>query len=145
MNKIIKQNFSKQLINIIETKQENFFFFPLKIGNIIKVSYKFLEAGKERVQVYKGIIIAIKNKGFSKTFTLRRRVQGIGIEQIFPYYSPKISSISKDSAPIFRRSKLFYLRFLLRGFLITIAIKKHYKGLLKLEGNLFTSSSPVRH
>ena len=59
------------------------------------------------------IIIAIKNKGFSKTFTLRRRVQGIGIEQIFPYYSPKISSISKDSAPIFRRSKLFYLRFLL--------------------------------
>jgi len=84
----------------------------IKVGDIIKVSYSIPEGNKERIQSYEGLIIAIKNRGLGKTFTLRRSIQGIGIEQIFLLNSPKITEITKKQSSKVRRSKLYFMRFL---------------------------------
>lgn len=102
--------FSKKIIESFEKKFQKSENIPLKVGEIIKVSYKLIESGKERIQTYKGIIIAIQNQGLGKSFTLRRRVQGVGVEQVFLYHSPKIQSIIKEDFIKVRRSKLYYLR-----------------------------------
>jgi len=108
-----KLEFSKKIIESFEKKFQKSEIFTLKVGQIIKVSYKLIESGKERVQTYKGIIIAIQNQGLGKSFTLRRKVQGIGVEQVFLYHSPKIQSITKEDSLKVRRSKLYFLRNLI--------------------------------
>jgi large subunit ribosomal protein L19 len=62
--------------------------------------------------MYEGLIISISNKGLGKSFTIRRTVQGIGVEQIFLANSPKIISIVKKQSSTVRRAKLYFLRFL---------------------------------
>ena len=64
-----------------------------EIGDTIRVHYKIIEGTKERIQVYEGIVIAIDNKGISKTFTVRKMSFDVGVERIFPVYSPKIAKI----------------------------------------------------
>lgn len=108
-----KLQFSKTIIESFEKKFQKSENISLKVGEVIKVSYKLIEAGKERIQTYKGVIIAIQNKGLGKSFTLRRRVQGVGVEQVFLYHSPKIQSIVKEDYINIRRSKLYYLRKLI--------------------------------
>lgn len=82
----------------------------LKIGDNIKVGVKIIEGNKERVQYYEGSIIAIKNSSINTTITVRKTLQGIGIERIFLIHSPKIDSISLLRSSKVRRSKLYYLR-----------------------------------
>ena len=82
-----------------------------RVGDTVKVFYRIIEAGKERIQPFEGIVIAKKGKDVSKTFTVRRIGTGqIGIERIFPVYSPRISSIEVIRHGSVRRSKLYYLR-----------------------------------
>ncbi|MCE9500786.1 MAG: 50S ribosomal protein L19 [Leptospira sp.] len=80
------------------------------VGDTIKVHYRIIESGKERVQVYEGVVISIKNKLSSKSFTVRRISYDVGVERIFPFYSPKISKIELVRKGKVRRAKLFYLR-----------------------------------
>ena len=82
----------------------------LKIGDNIKVGVKIIEGNKERVQYYEGTIIAIKNSSINTTITVRKTLQGIGIERIFLIHSPKIDSITVLRSSKVRRSKLYYLR-----------------------------------
>ena len=83
----------------------------IRAGNIVRVHQKPEEGGKTRIQVFEGIVIAKKGKGVSKTFTVRRIGTGqIGVERIFPVYSPRISSIEVIRHGSVRRSKLYYLR-----------------------------------
>lgn len=81
-----------------------------KVGDIIEVHTKIKEGGKERTQIFKGIVIAIKGAGVSKSFTVRKITYGIGVEKIFPLYSPSISKIKLIKRGKVRRSKLYYLR-----------------------------------
>ena len=81
-----------------------------KAGDIVEVHTKIKEAGKERIQVFKGIVLAIKNFGVSKTFTVRKISYGIGVEKIFPLYAPVIVKIKVIKKGDVRRSKLYYLR-----------------------------------
>jgi large subunit ribosomal protein L19 len=104
---------TKQIFDFLEKLHKPKLAWNLNIGDIVKINYKFLESGKERIQIYKGVIIAIQNKKLGKTFTLRRQVQGIGVEQIIPYYSPKISLVTIESQSKIRRAKLYYLRYLI--------------------------------
>lgn len=106
--------FSKELIKDIELKYQNKNKEKMNVGDLIKVSYKTIENGKERIQIYKGIIIKLQNKGLGKTFTIRRKIEGIGTEQTFLYYSPKIFSILKEFSHKVSRSKLYYLRYLIK-------------------------------
>jgi large subunit ribosomal protein L19 len=82
----------------------------LKIGDIVQIGYLIPEGDKERIQYYEGLIISQKNRGLGKTFTLRRSVQGIGLEQIFLFHSPKIISMFKKQSSKVRRAKLYYIR-----------------------------------
>ncbi|TGN08262.1 50S ribosomal protein L19 [Leptospira ilyithenensis] len=81
-----------------------------EIGDTIKVHYKIVESGKERIQVYEGVVISIANKGASKTFTVRRISYDIGVERIFPLHSPRIARLELVRKGSVRRAKLFYLR-----------------------------------
>ena len=82
----------------------------LKIGDSVKVGVKIIEGNKERVQFYEGTIIAKKNTSINTTITVRKILQGIGIERIFLLHSPKIDSINLLRSAKVRRSKLYYLR-----------------------------------
>ena len=82
----------------------------LRIGDNVKVGVKIIEGNKERVQFYEGTIIARKNSSINTTITVRKTLQGIGIERIFLIHSPKIDSIVVLRSSKVRRSKLYYLR-----------------------------------
>ena len=82
----------------------------LKIGDNVKIGVKIIEGNKERVQFYEGTIIAKKNSSINTTITVRKIIQGIGIERIFLIHSPKIDSILKFRSSKVRQAKLYYLR-----------------------------------
>jgi len=84
----------------------------ITIGDNIKVGVKIIEGNKERVQFYEGTIIAKNNSSINTTITVRKVLQGIGIERIFLIHSPKIDSIKVLRSSKVRRSKLYYLRSL---------------------------------
>ncbi len=81
-----------------------------EVGDTVKVHYKIVEGNRERIQVYEGIVIAIDNKGISKTFTVRRISYDVGVERIFPLYSARIAKIDVMRKGKARRAKLYYLR-----------------------------------
>ena len=81
------------------------------VGDTIVVNYKISEGDKFRVQHFEGIVIAKKGKGQSKTFTVRRvGAANIGVERIFPLFSPNIDSVKVKVKGKVRRAKLYYLR-----------------------------------
>lgn len=81
------------------------------VGDTVVVNYKIIEGEKSRIQPYEGIVIAKKGAGMSKTFTVRRiGAAAIGVERIFPLYSPNIESITVKSKGKVRRAKLYYMR-----------------------------------
>lgn len=102
----IEKKFLKQ--NPTTDSQRN----TIQVGDILRIGYNIPEGEKERIQYYEGLVIAKQNRGLGKTFTLRRSVQGIGIEQIFLVYSPKILSIVKKQSSKVRRAKLYFIRSL---------------------------------
>jgi large subunit ribosomal protein L19 len=81
-----------------------------RIGDTVKVHFKIIEGKTERVQVFEGIVIAMKRDGLRKTFTVRKISYGVGVERIFPLHSPKIVKIVRVREGRIRRSKLYYLR-----------------------------------
>lgn len=104
-------NFKNQ--NIINEFQNQYLKKSLpniEVGDNIKVGVKIIEGNKERVQFYEGTIIAIKNTSINKTITVRKVLQGIGVERIFLLHSPKIASLTVLKSAKVRRSKLYYLR-----------------------------------
>jgi len=116
INLLKQKPISKSLVKVFEEKYLN----PnalldehqkkIQIGDIIRIGYLIPEGEKERIQSYEGLIISMKNRGIGKSFTLRRAVQGIGVEQVFVANSPKIVSIMKKQSSKVRRAKLYFLR-----------------------------------
>src|SRR5260370_4077258 len=80
------------------------------IGDQVDVHQRILEGQKERIQVFSGTVIARRGDGLRETFTVRRVVQGEGVERIFPIHSPKIATIDVKRTGEARRAKLYYLR-----------------------------------
>lgn len=80
------------------------------IGDQVDVSVKIIEGDKERIQVFTGVVIAKNGGGFKETFTVRRIVQGEGVERVFPIHSPKIADIKVVKSGRVRRAKLYYMR-----------------------------------
>ena len=81
-----------------------------QVGDTIDVHQRILDGEKERIQVFNGVVIARKGEGARETFTVRRIVQGEGVERIFPLNSPKIAKIEVKRSGKTRRAKLYYLR-----------------------------------
>lgn len=82
----------------------------IRPGDELKVFYRVIEAGKERIQTYEGTVIAIKNAGISRTITVRKTSFGIAVERIFPLNSKLVQKIEVKKHTRVRRAKLFYLR-----------------------------------
>lgn len=81
-----------------------------KSGDTLKVHVRIKEGDKERVQVFQGVVIGRRGSGTGKTFTVRKISSGIGVERVFPFYSPNIAKIELIRSGQVRRSKLYYLR-----------------------------------
>ena len=82
-----------------------------RAGDTVSVGVRVIEGEKSRVQLFKGIVIGISSgSGSSKTFTVRKISNGIGVERIFPFHSPNLDSIKVDKKGKVRRAKLYYLR-----------------------------------
>jgi large subunit ribosomal protein L19 len=81
-----------------------------EIGDTVDVHLRILEGQKERIQVYNGVVIARRGGGMREMFTVRRIVQGEGVERQFPVHSPKIAKIEVKRTGVVRRAKLYYLR-----------------------------------
>ena len=81
-----------------------------EIGDQVDVHQRILEGQKERIQVFQGVVIARKGAGMNEMFTVRRIVQGEGVERVFPLHSPKIAKIEVKRSGEVRRAKLYYLR-----------------------------------
>src|SRR5437764_2036040 len=80
------------------------------IGDTVDVHQRILEGTKERVQVFNGVVIGRRGGGMREMFTVRRIVQGEGVERQFPIHSPKIAKIEVKRTGTVRRAKLYYLR-----------------------------------
>jgi len=80
------------------------------IGDTVKVHTKIIEGSTERIQVFKGIVIARKGSGVRETFTVRRVAYGNGMERVFPLHSPRVAKIEVERRGKVRRAKLYYLR-----------------------------------
>jgi len=85
--------------------------FPkFKAGDNVTVNYKIIEGNKERIQSFKGDVIKRQGTGFTASFTVRKISDGVGVERLFPVYSPNIESILVHKTGKVRRAKLFYQR-----------------------------------
>ena len=81
-----------------------------KAGDTITVTYKIVEGSKERLQSFRGVVIQIKGQGKTKMFTIRKISNGVGVERIFPLYSPHIEKIEVNKIGVVRRARIYYLR-----------------------------------
>lgn len=79
-------------------------------GDTVRVNVKIKEGEKFRIQAFEGVVIAIKRKGVSSSFVVRKVSSGYGVERIFPTYSPMIENIERIKKGRVRRAKLYYLR-----------------------------------
>lgn len=85
--------------------------FPkFKAGDTITVAYRIIEGNKERVQLYRGVVIKICGHGDNRRFTVRKMSGTVGVERIFPINSPAIDNIEVNKIGKVRRAKLYYLR-----------------------------------
>jgi len=101
---------SQKTIQSVENKFLKEDLQVFKIGVKVKIGVKIIEGNRERVQFYEGTIIARKNSLINTTITVRKILQGIGVERIFLIHSPKIDSIEVLRSSKVRRAKLYYLR-----------------------------------
>lgn len=79
-------------------------------GDNLKVNVRVVEGGRERIQVFEGVVIARSGAGVRETFTVRKVAFGVGVERIFPVHAPIVSSIEVTRRGAVRRAKLYYLR-----------------------------------
>lgn len=82
-------------------------FWP---GDTVRVHVKVVEGGRERVQVFEGVVLRRRGTGLSETFTVRRVSYGVGVERVFPLHSPRIERIEVVRRGRVRRARLYYLR-----------------------------------
>jgi large subunit ribosomal protein L19 len=81
-----------------------------KVGDTVKVHFKIIEGKTERVQVYEGLVIAMKNSRIGKSFTVRKNSYGVFVERVFPIHSPRIARVEMVRPGKVRRAKLYYIR-----------------------------------
>lgn len=79
-------------------------------GDTVRVHVRVVEGGKERIQVFEGVVIARKNRGIADTITVRKVSYGVGVERTFPIHSPMVAKIEVVRKAKVRRAKLYYLR-----------------------------------
>ena len=98
------------VMDLVEKEQLRTDLPAFSAGDTVRVHFKVVEGGRERVQAFEGIVIGRKGKGVRETFTVRKVTFGISVERVFPLHSPKIQKIDVVTQGKVRRAKLYYLR-----------------------------------
>ena len=98
------------IIDIIEQEQLKPDVADFNVGDTVKVHCRVVEGGKERIQIYAGIVIARSGSGVNANFTVRKISYGEGVERVFPLHTPRIAKIEVTHKGKVRRAKLNYLR-----------------------------------
>ena len=127
-------------INLVTAGQIRNDIPEFHIGDTIAISVNVIEGDKERIQIFKGIVMGIKGGGISKTFRVRKISNGVGVERIFPINSPRIAKLEVVKHGSVRRAKLYYLR----GLTGKAATKiKEKKKLIKILETTTADKEPV--
>ena len=98
------------IINKIEKEQMKSDVTDFNVGDTVKVHNRVVEGGKERIQIFQGIVLAKGVSGVNQAFTVRKISYGTGVERVYPVHSPRIAKIEVVSRGKVRRAKLHYLR-----------------------------------
>ena len=98
------------LIKAVEAENMKENAVNFRIGDTVKIYFKIVEGTTERVQVYEGLVIAMKGSGVSKTVMVRKMSHGVGVERVFPVHSPRIEKVEVTRRGKVRRAKLYYIR-----------------------------------
>jgi len=101
---------SEELIRKVEKSSLKAEAPQFEIGDTVDVHCRILEGDKERIQIFNGVVIARNGTGTREMFTVRRIVQGEGVERKFPVHSPKIAKVVVKRSAVVRRAKLYFLR-----------------------------------
>jgi len=125
-------------IQAIEAAQMKSELDQFKVGDTVKVHFKIIEGKNERVQIYEGLVIAMKNSRAGKSFTVRKISYGVGVERVFPLHSPRIVKVELVRPGRVRRAKLYYIREKVgKGAKIKeLIVKKKNKGATGTGGSL---------
>jgi large subunit ribosomal protein L19 len=121
-----------RLLALVEEAGSKKDITDFQIGDQVDVHQRILEGQKERIQVFSGVVIGRRGEGLRETFTVRRIVQGEGVERIFPLHSPKIAKIEVKRTGRVRRAKLYYLR---KRVGKATRLRERKKGGLLLDGS----------
>lgn len=98
------------LVQTIQAEQIKSELPAFVVGDTVRVSFKIVEGKNERIQAYEGLVIAFKNAGVSRTFTVRKNSYGVGVERVFPLNSPRVEKVEVLRRGKVRRAKLYYIR-----------------------------------
>jgi large subunit ribosomal protein L19 len=82
----------------------------VRVGDTVKVHFRIIEGKTERIQIYEGLVIAMKNSQVGKTFTVRKNSYGVVVERVFPLHSPRVAKVELVRPGKVRRAKLYYIR-----------------------------------
>ena len=99
-----------KIIQELEQEQSNKEIPAFGAGDTVAVHVKVIEGDRERLQVFEGVVIGRRNRGFNSSFTVRKVAYGEGVERVFPLYSPNIAKLEVKRRGAVRRAKLYYLR-----------------------------------
>jgi len=106
----VRSGITVNIIDTIEREQMRKDLPDFGPGDTVRVHVRVVEGGRERVQVFEGVVIGRNGSGASETFNVRKLSAGIGVERLFPLHSPKIDKIEVVRFGDVRRAKLYYLR-----------------------------------
>jgi large subunit ribosomal protein L19 len=98
------------IIQAIEDEQTQKTIPAFRAGDTVVVSVRVKEGERERIQLFEGVVIAIRNRGLNSAFTVRKISHGVGVERVFQTYSPIVSKIEVKRHGAVRKAKLYYLR-----------------------------------
>jgi large subunit ribosomal protein L19 len=101
---------SQELLDVVEKATMKTEIPQFEVGDTVDVHCRILEGEKERIQIFSGVVIAKSGWGTREMFTVRRIVQGEGVERKFPIHSPRIAKVAVTRSAIVHRAKLYYLR-----------------------------------
>lgn len=122
--RLTREDKKMNLVDVVEQEQMSDDYPEFESGDTVAVDYKVTEGGKERIQVFEGVVIKRKGGGIGETFTVRKTSFGVGVERIFPLHSPKVDQIRVIKRGDVNRAKLYYLREL-RGKAAQVKEKKN--------------------
>jgi large subunit ribosomal protein L19 len=106
----LKDSKKIQYLRQLENNYLNKNIPDIRVGDTLKLGVSITEGNKERVQFAEGVVIAKRNGGLNTTITIRRVMQGVGVERLYLIHSPKLKSIEILRSSLVKRSKLYYLR-----------------------------------